>query len=672
VLRALAVGGVVVNHLFPERLPGGYLGVDIFFVISGFLITSHLTGELDRTGRLRLGRFWARRARRLLPAALLVLVVATAGTVAWLPQAKWNQIMHEVVASALYFQNWQLAGAAQDYFTSSQSPSPVTHYWSLSVEEQFYLVWPLLALLVWWVAGRVAAGVVDRRHVLAGVLGLVVLASWAFALWSSQAHPDSAYFVTPGRAWEFALGGALGALRAVPTLPRAVAWAGWVVMVGSMVTFGERSGVPGGLTWLPVLACLLVVWAGIGSGESGVRVLRPLTWAGDVSYSLYLWHWPLIVFAPYALGLPMSPGLAAGILVLTGVVAHLSTRYVEDPVRRGAWFASGPAWRSLAPAAVAMAVVAGLALAVPRTLAGDLDDVQLELEALVESGGACVGAASATRSCPDSHVLAVAQADLATIENSPYRPAWGSTCQVDPEDPEPAPCEFGVPPEEAERRIALVGDSHAGHWAATLDTIARQEQWNVVMQVKSSCAVVDGDWRAGWATEPMVDSCRDWGEQVDAALLSDPSIDTVVVSAISREYVTSAPDGGVAQLRQQWRRWTRAGKDVVVLGDPPALGHDSLPECLGRAGSAVDPCWAPRTVATSDPLMEAARGQRGVTAWSPLPYTCDRTRCHAVVGGLPVYGDQSHLLMYFARTLAPMLREVLVEEVTAASAHQPG
>ena len=120
-LRALAVGGVVVNHLFPERLPGGYLGVDIFFVISGFLITSHLTGELDRTGRLRLGRFWARRARRLLPAALLVLVVATAGTVAWLPQAKWNQIMHEVVASALYFQNWQLAGAAQDYFTSSQS-----------------------------------------------------------------------------------------------------------------------------------------------------------------------------------------------------------------------------------------------------------------------------------------------------------------------------------------------------------------------------------------------------------------------------------------------------------------------------------------------------------------------------------------------------------------------
>ncbi|CAM3502907.1 acyltransferase family protein [Nocardioides zeicaulis] len=656
VLRALAVGGVVLNHLFPHRLTGGYLGVDVFFVISGFLITSHLASEMRESGRIRLGRFWARRARRLLPASLLVLAVTLVATRVWLPEAAWQQVSREVLGSALYVQNWVLAASEQDYFRSSQSPSPVTHYWSLSVEEQFYLVWPVLLLVLWLVARR--ARPAARRVVLPAAMGVVLAASLAWATWALGAHPESAYFETWGRAWEFAAGALLGTL-ALPRVPRLLAAPGWLAMVGCMVWFDDSSAVPGLPTLLPVLGAALVIWAGQGSGESRHRVLRPVEWVGDVSYSLYLWHWPVIIIVPVALGRPMTPVLGLLLLAACLVLAAASTRFIEDPVRRARWLAAGPAWRSLVPAALVMALLAGGAWALPRGLAGNLREVQSRLEAAATSGDRCVGAPATANGCRDSHVLSIAGADLATIENSPYVPAWGSSCQVEPEDPAPSPCEFGVPEDQAEHRLVLVGDSHAGHWAAPLDVVAQQENWNVVMQVKSSCSVVSGDWRAYWATPEMTDSCRAWGRQVGQDIADDDSIEVVVVSAISREYLTDDADGGVGQLRAQWRAWVDAGKTVVVLGDPPSLDHGSLPECLGASTVTVDPCSAPRRFATPDPLLRAARGMDGVVSWSPLPALCDRERCHAVVGGLPVYGDQSHLLQYFARTFAPALREQL-------------
>ena len=201
---------VVLNHLFPNRLTGGYLGVDIFFVISGFLITAHLLSELEGDGRISLARFWARRARRLLPASLTVLAVCAIATVAWLPQTRWAQVMSEILASALYFQNWELAASAQDYFTAAQTASPVTHFWSLSVEGQFYLLWPLLVLGTWWLAARRTDRLAPRQ-VLALALGTLGVASLALAAWAVETHPDAGYFITPARVWEFAAGGVLAA-----------------------------------------------------------------------------------------------------------------------------------------------------------------------------------------------------------------------------------------------------------------------------------------------------------------------------------------------------------------------------------------------------------------------------------------------------------------------------
>lgn len=664
-LRALAVGGVVLNHLFPSRLTGGYLGVDIFFVISGFLITSHLASELRSTGRVRLARFWARRARRLLPASLLVLAVTLWASWVWLPEAAFAQISRETLGSALYVQNWVLAASNQDYFRSSQSASPVTHYWSLSVEEQFYLVWPLLLLALWSCARR--ANDVLRQRITSSVLGVLVVSSLAYAVWALGTHPESAYFVTWGRAWEFGVGGLLGlAASRLPAVPRLLAVPGWVAMIASMMLFDESTSVPGLPTLVPVVGAAVVIWSGVGSGESALRLLRPLSWLGDVSYSLYLWHWPVFVIAPVALGVSMGRELGFALLAACLALAAALTRWVEDPVRRMRVLTDGPSWRSMVAAAVAMAVVAGAAWTMPRAVSGDLEAVQTRLEEVVVASGRCTGAMSPRNGCPDRHLLAVANSDLATIENSPYSPEWGTTCQVEPEDPTPAPCEFGVPLDEAKRRVVLVGDSHAGHWASALDAVAREERWNVVMQVKSSCSVVGGDWRAGWATDLMTESCRAWGRDVSREIVADDSVDLVIVSAISRAYISDDADGGISQLRAEWRTWVDSGKTVVVLGDPPDLARGSLPECLGAATSTTDPCSAPRGVATPDPLLRAARGQDGIHPWSPLPYLCDRARCHAVVGGLPVYGDPSHLLQYFARTFAPILQDELAAVLAGA------
>ncbi|MBD3923751.1 acyltransferase [Nocardioides cavernae] len=669
-LRALAVMAVVLNHLFPNRLTGGYLGVDIFFVISGFLITAHLLGELEREGRISLARFWARRARRLLPASLTVLAVCAAATVAWLPQTRWPQVMSEVLASALYFENWQLARSAQDYFTSAQTASPVTHFWSLSVEEQFYLVWPLLVLGTWWLALRRGGasgalrprGLTPRRTVGTG-LAILGVASLAFAVWSVEAHPDAAYFITPGRVWEFAAGGVLAALAAAQgaVRPRWVAIPGWLLMVGSICLFGDDSGVPGLSTLLPVAGCALVIWAGTGSaGRPAPRALRGPVWLGDISYSVYLWHWPLIVFAPIALQRPMTPGLGLAILLVTLLTAQLSTRFVEDPLRRARWLTARPAAMTLSGAAISMAAVAGVAIYIPTTVEDDLQAVQAEMEELVADGGPCVGAAATASGCPDSHELAVAGSSLLTIVNSPYTPTWGTTCQVEPEDPDPSPCEFGVPKQEAVQRLALVGDSHAGQWASTLDTIARERGWNVEMQVKSSCLPTTGDVHASWGTEPMIASCRAWSHQVRTALADDPDIDVIVMSGIARDYASADPDGVVEQLRELWAGWVEAGKQVVVMADPPYLGRGPVPECLAEASTRPDPCAAlAAVVRTPDPLVVAAAGQDGVTVVDLTDVVCDHRRCHAVVGGMPVYGDQNHLLQYFARTMAPLVAKRL-------------
>jgi len=338
VLRAVAVTLVVLYHYWPDTLTGGYVGVDAFFVISGYLITSHLLREVDRTGILRLWAFYARRARRLLPASIFVLLFVALGTFLLLPSDLWSSTAHELAASGFYVQNLWLASKAVTYSASNDVASPVTHYWSLSAEEQFYLVWPALIILAYVVARRWLRG---RTTTTVGFTLLAVTAgSFVFSVWATAAHGAAAYFITPTRAWEFGTGALVVLLmrRWVPPLGVAVLlrWLGLAGLLAAAWLFTGATAFPGYAAALPVAATAAVIVAGDTGGADPSYVLfrlRPVQWLGDASYSIYLWHWPLLMFAPYVLRHSLTTPELLVLILLCLVISGLSRRFAEDATR---------------------------------------------------------------------------------------------------------------------------------------------------------------------------------------------------------------------------------------------------------------------------------------------------------------------------------------------------
>ncbi|MGB7449421.1 MAG: acyltransferase, partial [Ornithinimicrobium sp.] len=337
-MRAVAIGLVLWYHAGLPFLPGGFVGVDVFFVISGFLITGLLIKELELQGRISLPRFYARRAKRLLPATAVVLVATAALTWLTQPVVQWRAFGVDIVGAALYIVNWVLAGRAVDYLAEDVGVSPVQHFWSLAVEEQFYIVWPLLLILVgWWVAKRPGARL--RPVMLAGIL-VVIVPSFVWSVYQTGANPERAFFVTTTRLWELGVGAFVAIGSTVWTrVPRLVAiplgWLGLGAVVLSGMMVSAETAWPGYAALLPTLGSAAVIVAGFTSGPAGpagLLGLRPAVWVGGLSYSLYLWHWPLLISAEAQWGeLSAVQGLA--VAVSSAVPAYLSYRFVENPLR---------------------------------------------------------------------------------------------------------------------------------------------------------------------------------------------------------------------------------------------------------------------------------------------------------------------------------------------------
>ncbi|MCP2371117.1 peptidoglycan/LPS O-acetylase OafA/YrhL [Agromyces terreus] len=386
-LRAVAVAAVVLHHGWPAVAPAGYMGVDVFFVVSGFLITALLLREVERTGRISLSGFYLRRARRILPAAMVVLVAVSLLSVWLAPYRDWGPYFREILASAFYVENWRLAIDSQTAAFADLESTPVQHFWSLSVEEQFYLGWPLLILaalmLVRLSARRASVPSAPRRaevaasaapaprpwrirRVLAAVLGATTLASFLGSLVLTAVDHNLAYFSTLSRGWEFGVGGLLALAAASPgfaalarygRLRAATSWIGLALIAVPIVSFHDVEAFPGLWVLLPVVGTLAVIWAGTPSprwSTSTLAGLRPVQWLGDVSYSLYLWHWPIFMFTPMLLGMPSPPWLMVLLVGLSLAVSWASKRWIEDPFRRR----SGPIGAH--PRVIAAALTAAL------------------------------------------------------------------------------------------------------------------------------------------------------------------------------------------------------------------------------------------------------------------------------------------------------------------------
>ncbi|WP_127129570.1 acyltransferase family protein [Georgenia sp. SYP-B2076] len=664
-LRALAVSLVVLNHLWPNRLTGGYVGVDVFFVISGFLISRHLVREIRDEGRVRLAAFYARRVRRLLPAALLVAAVSLVGVAVFMPAAAWTRNASEVIASTFYVENWLLAARSVDYSALSEAASVVQHYWSLSVEEQFYLVWPVLLMGCVWVARRRRL-----RHDVAMFSGvaLVLVASLAFSVVFTAVSKNEAYFVTPTRAWEFALGAlvGMGAARArlAPPLRGALAWAGLAAIVLAAVVFDHTTAFPGYAALLPALGTAAVILAGERPARWSPAVLTdlaPVQLAGNISYSIYLWHWPLIVLTPYIVQAPLTAASKIGVLAATVVLAYLSKKLIEDPGIRMRWPADSPR-RTFALMAAAMAVVTVLGVTQIHAYGVVTQRATAALQAAADDPCYGANALANVATCADAFGAAM------TSPGDPSETPWFSTpgCRHD-EGIDVTDCTF-----ESEEPLAptvwLVGDSHAEHWQAAFLEVARTQGWHVRMSLTGGCALVDAPTdsyggRALGAEER--DACRTWGQNIaDRIVIERP--DMVFTSTFSQHEVlddgTGRPqaDQYVDAAGSYWRQWVDAGAQVYVIRDTPLTAGAATPECLSV--SADDPlsCALDRSNAIQEDYFVTAAESLGTDSVRVLDLTdefCDDSLCYAAVGGLPVFYDDNHIARSYSRSLAPALFE---------------
>jgi len=338
-LRALAVVLVVAAHASVPGLGGGYIGVDVFFVISGYVITGVLMRQRGSTVRGNLALFYSRRIRRIIPAATVVLVATVIGAHVWLTRDTTIPLVTDVRWASLFAANWHLIATGSSYFIPGVPPSLVTHYWSLSVEEQFYVVFPLIVFCVGAVAAR------RRPLVLGGVLvGAVALSSW-WSVHLTSANSVAAYYSPFTRFWELALGGLLVLAPAAWSrrTPRANALAGWaavIVIVISADRLSTSSAYPGALAWWPCAAAAVLLWTGASSASWGpVSALswRPVTYVGDVSYGFYLWHYAWLQIPAQRTFLPVSAGARVGEVAGAFGCAVLSYHLMERPIRRSAW-----------------------------------------------------------------------------------------------------------------------------------------------------------------------------------------------------------------------------------------------------------------------------------------------------------------------------------------------
>ena len=366
-LRALAVGVVVLYHFWPAVAPAGYVGVDVFFVVSGFLITGILLRDAAQNGRIRFARFYGRRVRRILPSALLVLAVTAVTTAVVVPPAEAARWFREILASTLFIENWTQAVDSQQAATAALESTPVQHYWSLSVEEQFYLLWPLVILAGVWVATRLVR---PRMRVVVILLATVTALSFASSIVLVSIDNNLAYFSTFSRAWEFGVGGLLAcAPLAVGRdgLRAAASWFGLALIVASVYVATDVDAFPGLVVLMPVLGTAAVIWAGtpaVGWSTGRLVSLAPVLWVGGISYALYLWHWPVVLLTPYITGRPSENPVMLLLLAISVLLAWGTTRLIEDPIRFGT---AGHRLRTrtiiAGAAAMAVALVGGSALA---------------------------------------------------------------------------------------------------------------------------------------------------------------------------------------------------------------------------------------------------------------------------------------------------------------------
>jgi peptidoglycan/LPS O-acetylase OafA/YrhL len=600
-LRALAAGLVLFYHA--KWFDGGYIGVDIFYVISGFLITGILVRELDAKGRISLGAFYARRTKRLLPASFVVVIVTGVTALILLPVSMRQTLGKDLIAAATYISNFLFALWENDYQNLNSTPSPYIHFWSLAVEEQFYIFWPLFIFILFRIG--------KHRAVIYGVLATFV-GSFLFSLYLTERAPIWAFYILPTRAWELAAGALLVFLPELKKFRPLVALIAFVTICFATYLFDEATPFPGIAALAPVITTIFLLasrsqWPPVINLIAQSRVTQ---WLGAISYPLYLWHWPVLVIPAIYMGSDLNFVQTALLLGLTVLLAGLTHRYVETPMRNATM--SNRRVLRLATAATILSILLGLT-------------TYTQYSNNISIGGGTTYSLDQIRSKP--------------INNN-------DGCHIHIRQTVSPRCEYGDI--SSKKTIVLYGDSHAAQWLPALDLIGKKRGIKIVSLTKSACP--SAEVIKELSSQYDVDDCQAFRDSSVARINRIKPLAVILTGMQPFTAPYSDEDARPWWLAGETKVFNRiksATQFPIYLTDTP-LPQVDIPDCLvaGR-GAACD---------TARPI--AAEVAPGLIPINPTPWLCTDT-CPAVVDGIIAYRDKSHLTVEMSKHLSRELEIAL-------------
>jgi peptidoglycan/LPS O-acetylase OafA/YrhL len=684
-LRAVAVLLVVLDHAGVSFLRGGYVGVDVFFVLSGFLITGILLSGAVKRGYVSLVDFYSRRARRILPAATLTLIVTTIVSYRLLNYVRAKEAVWDSFWASLFASNIRFAHQGTDYFAQGQPPSVVQHYWSLAVEEQFYLVWPaLLALTLFGVvSGRRRR---DRRR---GGEETPVITNWAMRrlsfvvlvaaivslVWSveyTNRAPAAAYFSTVARAWELGLGAllAIGALHVarVPAQIRALlGWLGFAAILIAAATFSTTTPFPGSAALLPAVGAALVIGAGVGQqsrlGVGRLLGIAPMRYVGDRSYSYYLWHWPVLIIAVEYVGHDLSVGMNLLLVLGAFLLSVITFRLVEDPIRRSHW--SAPRSAMLVPSSVGAVVLATMlaltfinakvfrlekaSAAAKAAMAGSLGTGQGVARS--QTLPAVVAAVKAARQ--GAKIPSVLTPPVSNLLKDIYSFPPGCVPATDSQTTSQI-CRLGDA--SSAKSIVLFGDSHAQMWMPTLLAMAERDGWVIIPLVKSACT--PATWLGkGYANtpKPLLRACHTWYKwALGQAQVLHPTVTLMAGCCGGDATVATDERRGFSSLAKTMKP---SSTSVILVADNEGVSKQPV-DCLLRRRATMRTCttkWPAARFAFINSLAKLAR-TNGFEFLKTRGWFCYQHECPMVVGRRIVYRDTAHITKTYALALKGVFR----------------
>jgi peptidoglycan/LPS O-acetylase OafA/YrhL len=601
-LRALAALLVTIFHA--RLLPGGFIGVDIFYVISGYLITGLILREIENTGTLNLNNFYQRRIKRLLPTSVFVLFVTAIVGMFVLPAITRDALGRDLFAAATYISNYLFAWWENDYQNLNATPSPFIHYWSLAVEEQFYLIWPIFILFL---------SRYGKRTVFYGVAVSSFL-SLLLSIYQTETSPIWAFYSLPTRAWELGFGALLLFVPDTFWKNRFVPWLGAIGIAIAAVNFDESTAFPGINALLPVAATVLLIgsisiWPRLFNDLSNNRISQ---WLGAISYPLYLWHWPALVLPSSALGRPLRIRERVFCIVLTIILAHLTSKYIEQPLRHKKITAKKIYLFFVGTTVISL--IAGLLIAstASSTIKVEGTDYKFNLTEVTQ------------------------------------RPSvYDDDCHVNYGESESGYCTYGDV--KSKTTIVLFGDSHAAQWFPTLEKMANERNFKLISLTKSACpavAVLRDDQGAFKNTD-----CNKWREN---SIKRIKEIKPKAVITSSFQYYT--PASGSSDRNSWWKDGQErllsalrgTSENLIYISDTPRPMRD-IPNCLSSRDSHT--CDS-----TKKSPVQIITGFKKI---DPTPWLCS-TFCPAIQDGYVAYRDASHISVQAAISLKPQLEAALL------------